>query len=61
MIEDKLKNRLAFEAYMANVQLVSYEDLEWNEARNCYREWPVHFAWQAWCYAQGLYADSVTP
>ena len=40
-----MDNRQAFEAWLLAVQGLS---ATWNDARNCYEQFPAHLAWQAW-------------
>lgn len=45
---DKMKVREAFEAYVTREHECSPDDLKWDESRNCYAMWAMHFAYQAW-------------
>ena len=46
--------RAAFEKWLLDVHLL---DGTWNEARNCYDEFPCHLAFQAWRAARPKRAD----
>ena len=46
--------RAAFEKWLQDVHLL---DGTWNEARNCYDEFPCHLAFQAWRAARPKRAD----
>lgn len=46
-------DRAAFEKWLADVHLLT---ATWNEARNCYDEFPAHLAYKAWKASAALTA-----
>lgn len=48
--------RLEFERWLGNT---FHSGATWDEARNCYTEFPVHAAWQAWRAARSLDSGAV--
>lgn len=46
-------NRFIFEKWLAEVHMLSSE---WQPARNCYKDFAAHLAWQAWQASQAASA-----
>lgn len=40
--------RSEFEAWMEHEHLFYGEDFKWEEERNCYAQYGIHLAWEAW-------------
>jgi len=53
-------SREAFEAYVIQDHHCSPDDLKWDESRNCYAMWVMHFAYQAWEAREALSHASAT-
>ena len=57
---DEQKVREQFEEYVIREHECSPDDLKWDEARNCYAMWVIHFAYQAWKAQAALSHDNAT-
>lgn len=42
------ESRKAFEQWALEVMQFTPDDLTWDEARNCYRDYVPHMAWKGW-------------
>lgn len=42
------ESRKAFEQWALEIMQFTPDDLTWDEARNCYRDYVPHMAWKGW-------------